>query len=65
MNCFPMLSEVYAAALLVPEDEGRASEKRSVPVSEVFPEEISGASVPDEDMETAPTRSLRLDTLHL
>jgi len=62
----PLLSETYAVALFhedrpeppsaCPEPEPRASAAAAAPVS--FPAD-------DDDLETAPTRPLRLDQIHL
>lgn len=68
MYCFPLLSEAYAAALLA-SDEGTSKSREngafSVSSSETRPEGPVTASAEEEDLETARTRPLRLDTLHL
>lgn len=68
MHCFPMLSEAYAAALLASDDETREPrESEVIPVSwpETCPEEPVETPSEEEDLETARTRPLRLDALHL
>ena len=66
MHCFPMLSEAYAAALLA-SDEGtpKPSEKGAVSVSESQPEEPVDVSAEEEDLATARTLPLCLDSLNL
>ncbi len=68
MNCFPLLSEAYVAALLAPEDEERGPEAGNVgpAISQAPPDEATESPDPDDDdLEKAPTRPLRLDALHL
>lgn len=68
MHCFPMLSEAYAAALLASDErtpESRENGAVSTGSSETRPEDPVKASAEEEDLETARTRPLRLDTLHL
>jgi hypothetical protein len=67
MNCFPMLSEAYVAALLASEGAERDAEAGDVGLatSDAFPEESGELRDPDDDLENAPTRPLRLDALHL
>ena len=67
MHCFPMLSEAYAAALLV-SDEGTPKQRENgavVDSSESLPEDPADVSAEEEDLETARTLPLRLDSLHL
>lgn len=67
MQCFPMLSEAYAAALLA-SDEGRPKPGESgaaMGSSESLPEDPVDVPAEEEDLETARTRPLRLDALHL
>ncbi len=67
MHCFPMLSEAYAAALLV-SGEGTPKPRENgavVDSSESLPEDPVGVSAEEEDLETARTLPLRLGSLHL
>ncbi len=66
MNCFPLLSEAYVAALLAPDDAERDPEAGAVgpAMPEASPDEPETPD-PDDDMENAPTRPLRLDAIHL
>jgi len=65
MHCFPMLSEAYAAALLA-SDEGtpKLHENGAVSAgsSESQTEDVD-VSAEEEDLETARTRPLRLESL--
>ena len=68
MHCFPLLSEAYAAALLASE-EGTPKPGESGAVSEAtsesLPEDPVNVCAEREDLETARTLPLRLDSLHL
>ena len=67
MHCFPMLSEAYAAALLA-SDERTPEPRENGAVSMGSPEPPEApvkASAEEEDLETARTRPLHLDSLHL
>ena len=67
MHFFSMLSEAYAAALLA-SDEGAPKPGENGAVvgsSEPQPEEPVDVSAEEEDLETARTLPLRLDSLHL
>ena len=68
MHCFPMLSDAYAAALLGSDEGARESREDgaiSVTSSRTCLAEPVKASSEEEDLETARTRPLRLDALHL
>ena len=67
MQCFPMLSEAYAAALLASDETPESRENGAIPVSssETRPEDPVKVSAEEEDLETARTRPLRLDALRL
>lgn len=73
---FPLLSDAYAAALFgadpprtePPPNDGCADSRGTVrPESSPEPEEEDEdvRAVPDDDIETARTRPLRLDQIHL
>jgi hypothetical protein len=67
MRAFPLLSDAYAAVLVGTESEKSESEgdesnrltsPATRPATSLLPDG-------DEDLETAPTRPLRLDQIHL
>ena len=70
MYCFPMLSDAYADALLATDDgtpEPSENDAASVGSSETRNEDLvkAHAQEEEEDLETARTRPLRRDALHL
>ena len=70
MHSFPLLSEAYVAALLTPHpDLGPAEEdaqkRNHAPREERRPPVAARAEDEDGDLETAPTRPLKLDRLRL
>jgi hypothetical protein len=79
MHSFPLLSEAYVAALLTPhpdpEPEERRPDRRLIPPAAQKPERapreeqrppaVTRVEKEDGDIETARTRPLRLDRIHL
>ena len=68
MHRFQKLSEAYAAALLASDDgmpEPGENDACSSNSSDACNKDLVTPSAEEEDLETARTRPLRLDTLHL
>ncbi len=78
MHSFPLLSEAYVAALLTPHPDPEPEEtdprpvarpaptkRRERPPRDEQPANVASCVEDEGDMETARTRPLRLDRIHL